>query len=92
MSIRQSWNARDSSRSKSLKFALGMADTILTRLLEAVGDSLETLDVSQNYDLTDASLSGIRQYNFRLRSLSLNGVKELTAAGLEALFTHPHCH
>ena len=76
-------------QSLSLKSMPGMTDTILTRLLEAVGDSLETLDVSQNYDLTDASLSGIRQYNFRLRSLSLNGVKELTAAGLEALFTHP---
>ena len=76
-------------QSLKLKSMPNMTDAILTSMLEAAGDSLETLDVSHNYDLTDSCLSGIRQYNTRLRSLTLDGVKELTAAGLEAMFTYP---
>jgi hypothetical protein len=37
--------------------------------------------------LTDDILSNIRRHNSLLRSLSLNGCKALTAAGLEAFFT-----
>jgi hypothetical protein len=75
-------------QSLTLNWIPGLTDAVLTELLEASG-SLETLDVGHNYELTDACLSGIRQYGTKLRSLSLDGVKELTVAGLEALFTHP---
>lgn len=67
----------------------GMTDSLLTEILRATGDSLESLDVSHNHDLSDACLSGIRRYNSRLRSLSMNSVKELTSAGLVTFFFHP---
>ena len=77
MSIRESWNARDSSRSKSLKFALGMADTILTRLLEAVGDSLEVFVKNHKYDncltylLAFAFNDLVGRFSFRLTLFNL---------------------
>lgn len=75
---------------KSLTFESmpGITDAVLGELLQVVVDSLETLDVSNNYDLTDASLSAIRQFNTGLRSLTMTGVKELTSLGLETFFTY----
>lgn len=90
--LRQLSKAGDALRSiknLTLKATAGLTDDLLTNILRAVGDSLETLDVSYNHDLSDVCLSGIRQYNTRLRSLSMNAVKELTSAGLETLFLHP---
>eukprot|EP00980_Cylindrotheca_fusiformis_P031042 scaffold25738_cov127-Cylindrotheca_fusiformis.AAC.2 len=75
-------------KSLTLQSMPGMSDVILTEILRNIGNSLETLDVSYNYDLTDTSLSGIRQFNNRLRSLALNGVKELSPIGLETFFTY----
>jgi hypothetical protein len=66
----------------------GMTDDLVLQFLQATGDSLETLNISHNYDLTDSCLSGIRQFNIRLRSLNLTGLREITAAGLETLFTY----
>jgi hypothetical protein len=66
----------------------GMTDDLVLQFLQATGGSLETLNLSHNYDLTDSCLSGIRQFNIRLRSLNLTGLKEVTAAGLETLFTY----
>ena len=77
-----------SVRSLTLKSMPGLTDSILIDILQSIGDSLETLDISHNYELTDACLSGIRQFNPRLRSLTLNGVKEVTALGLETFFTY----
>jgi hypothetical protein len=77
-------------KSLSLKSLPGLTDDMVSDMLQATGASLETLDLSHNFDLTDACLSGIRQCNAgSLRSLTLTGVKELTAAGLETFFTHP---
>jgi hypothetical protein len=90
--LKQLSNSTDALRSiknLSLKALAGLTDDLLINILRAVGDSLETLDVSHNHDLSDVCLSGIRQHNTRLRSLSMNAVKELTATGLEALFLHP---
>lgn len=84
-------NSKDAMRSiKSLTFESmpGITDVVLGELLQVVGDTLESLNVSHNYDLTDASLSAIRQFNSGLRSLTMNGVKELTSLGLETFFTY----
>jgi hypothetical protein len=86
--LSSSKEALASVKSLTLQSMPGMADTVLTEMLQSIGHSLETLDVSHNYDLTDASLSGIRQFNPGLRSLTLNGVKELTSIGLETFFTY----
>lgn len=91
-SLKELASATDALRSiKNLKIKsiAGMTDGILTDILRTVGESLETLDVSYNHDLSDSCLSAIRQYNTRLRSLSMNAVKELTPAGLITLFLHP---
>jgi hypothetical protein len=76
-------------RALTLRSMTGLTDDLLANLLRTVGDSLDSLDVSYNYELTDTALSSIRLHNPHLKTLVLNGVKELTAAGLEALFTHP---
>jgi hypothetical protein len=86
--LSSSKEALASVKSLTLQSMPGMTDTVLTEMLQSIGHSLETLDVSHNYDLTDASLSGIRQFNPGLRSLTLNGVKELTSIGLETFFTY----
>ena len=66
----------------------GLTDAILSRFLQAAGTSLGSLTLCQNYDLTDLSLSAIRQHVPKLRSLDLSGLKELTGPGLETLFTY----
>jgi hypothetical protein len=69
-------------------YSMGINDERLRGILQTIGNSLDMLDISKNYDLTDACLSSIRQFNPGLRSLSLSGVKELSSIGLEAFFTH----
>lgn len=82
-------DALRSVKNLTLKSMAGLTDAILTDILRVVGQSLETLDISHNHDLSDTCLSAIRQYNRCLRSLSMNSVKELTSAGLTTLFLHP---
>jgi hypothetical protein len=76
-------------KSITLKSVGGLTDEILAHILAASGESLDSLTVSENYELTDSTLSSIRRCNPRLKTLVMNGVKEMTAAGLEAAFTHP---
>ena len=66
----------------------GLTDSILSSFLQAAGSSLGSLNVCQNLDLTDETLSAIRQHSPKLRSLDLSGLKELSAPGLETLFTY----
>jgi hypothetical protein len=72
-----------------LKSVGGLTDEILAHILAGSGESLDSLIISENYDLTDATLSYIRRCNPSLKTLVMNGLKDLTAAGLEAMFTHP---
>lgn len=77
-----------SVRSLTLQNLAGLTDDLVASILAAVGLSLDTgLDLSHNHELTDATLSAIRQFNPRVKTLVLDGLKGLTAAGLEALFT-----
>jgi Leucine Rich repeat len=82
-------DALQSIKNLTLRSMAGLTDELLTEILKATGRSLETLDVSNNHDLSDGCLSGIRQFNTRLRSLSMNGIKQLTSAGLLTFFSHP---
>lgn len=72
----------------SLRYIDGLSDDIVGKLVQVSGATLEALDLSGNHQLTDATLSSIRQYCSGLRSLSLEGLKHLTPEGLEALFLH----
>jgi len=63
-------------------------DDIVDKLLETTSGSLEGLDLSDNLSLTDSVLGSIRRCCVGLRALNLSGLRHLTAAGLEALFTH----
>ena len=77
-------------KSLSLRQIDTVDDEVVTKLLGKVtGDSLEGVDLSHCYLITDESLSAIRLCNRggTLRSLQLSGLKHLTAVGLEALFT-----
>lgn len=74
-------------KSLSLRRIGGLNDGIVTKLLETTTDSLGALDLSENHELTDLSLDAIRRYSSaHLRILRLNGLRNLTAAGLEATF------
>jgi len=63
-------------------------DEIVTKLLEG-NESLESIDLSNCFQITDDSLSAIRlaNKNGALRSLQLSGLKNLTEVGLETFFT-----
>lgn len=74
---------------KSLKLRRvgSINDNIVTKLLEITTNSLTALDVSENHELSDATLAAIRRYSSaHLRVLRLNGLRNLTATGLEATF------
>lgn len=73
--------------SVSLKRLGGLNDDVVALFLHTAGERLETLDLTGNYNLTDASLSAIRRFSTRLQNLCLSGLRHCTAAGLEALFT-----
>lgn len=64
---------------------LDVDDQVVLTILDHVGEGLEGLDLSFNNSLTDLSLSGIRTKG-AIRFLDLANLKNLTAAGLEALF------
>ena len=54
---------------------------------------LQALDLSHNYDLTDATLDAIRLYtSASLRNLNISGLGQLSADALEALFTPVAVH
>jgi hypothetical protein len=54
--------------------------------LKSVGTTVERLDISQNKKLTDAVLDSIQQFCSQLTYLDLNGLKELSTKGVQALF------
>ena len=87
--LARSTEALRSIKNLTLRCIAGLTDELLCEILEAIGHSLETLDISFNHDLSDSCLAGIRQFNTRLRLLSMNSVKDLTSAGLVALFSYP---
>ena len=74
-------------KSLSLRRIPGLSDAIVAQLLEHCGPTLEGLDLSDNPQLSDATLAAVRQHCARLRALTLSALPQLTAAGLEALFT-----
>jgi len=74
-------------KSLSLRRIPGLSDAIVAQLLEHCGPTLEGLDLSDNPQLSDATLAAVRQHCSRLRALTLSALPQLTAAGLEALFT-----
>jgi hypothetical protein len=85
--LSRSTDALRNIKSLTLRSIAGLTDELLAAMLQAIGPSLEALDVSDNQDLSDTCLSGIRQFSTRLRSLSMNRVKELTSVGLVTLFS-----
>lgn len=76
---------------KSISFCQmeSLDDTVLLAILDATEGNLEGIDLTNNINLTDETLSSIRKCNSkgRLKSLKLGGIKNFTAAGLEAFFT-----
>lgn len=90
LAIGSSSDALRNLKSLSLRQIKQVDDEVVTQLLGAVGDSLESLDLSYNHSITDEALSAIRRCNKSgaLRSLRLCGLKNLSAAGLEATFTN----
>lgn len=75
------------AKSVSLKRLRGLDDSILAQLVQHSRQTLEVLDISENYDLTDKSLEEICNHGLRnLQSLNLSGNKQLTMEGLLALF------
>lgn len=63
-----------------------LTDDAIINLLEAVGDSIEELNLADNFDLTDAILPAIVKYCPRLQSLCLRNLTELTDQGVTAFF------
>lgn len=77
-------------KSLSLRRIEAVDDEVVSLLMGAIRDTLESIDLSYNHNLSDETLSTIRRCNQSgsLRSLELAELKNLTAAGLEALFTY----
>jgi hypothetical protein len=73
----------------SLRRINGLDDTFLHGLFGICCNSLDHLDLTDNFQLTDAILASLRFHNVahRLVSLNLQGLKQLTPFGLEAFFT-----
>ncbi|WVW84073.1 hypothetical protein I302_106102 [Kwoniella bestiolae CBS 10118] len=63
-----------------------LSDEAVISLLSAIGANLETLDLTDNPDLTDEILPAIITHCPRLRRLSLRNVVELTDEGVAAFF------
>jgi hypothetical protein len=79
--------ALENLKNVNMRRVNGITDDTVVKLLECAGNNLEGLDLSNTYELTDVTLSGIRRFSPGLRALRLTGLKNLTSAGLEALFT-----
>ena len=75
--------------SLSLRQVDALDDATLEAILDCTDGNLEGIDLSNNINLTDDSLSSIRRCNSKgkLKSLRLCGIKNFTAAGLETFFT-----
>lgn len=74
-------------KSLALKRMTNLQDDLVIDLLKGAPD-LEHVDLSDNHELTDASLSALRTHErSHLRSLHLCNLKQLTNVGLETLFT-----
>ncbi|WVQ99556.1 hypothetical protein IAU59_006692 [Kwoniella sp. CBS 9459] len=63
-----------------------LSDESIIDLLAAVGSSIETLNLSDNPELTDAILPAIVKHCSRLQNLSLRNLVELTDEGVAAFF------
>jgi DNA repair protein RAD7 len=63
-----------------------LKDEDVISLLEAVGPNLESLNLSSNPDLTDATLDAIAQHCPKLRELHLRHLVELTNEGVANFF------
>lgn len=73
----------------SFKRVIGLTDALVTEFIRLSAATLEGLDLTDNHQLTDAVLAGIRLHHVsRLHSLTMSGLKQLTSVGLEAFFTH----
>lgn len=75
-------------KSLTLRHLENVDDEIVTKIFKGCQD-LESIDLMGCYQITDDSLSAIRSGNVNgtLRSLQLGGLKNLSEAGLETLFT-----
>ena len=74
-------------KSLTLRRVGGLQDDIVISLLKGAPD-LEHLDLSDNHELTDASLGPLRAHPASsLKSLHLYQLRRLTRLGLETLFT-----
>jgi Leucine Rich repeat len=74
-------------KSLSLRRMEHLDDSIVLQILSQTKGSLEGLDLTESYHLTDSCLAAIREHAPNLRSLKLSGLKLLSAPGLEAFFT-----
>ncbi|WRT66508.1 uncharacterized protein IL334_003467 [Kwoniella shivajii] len=63
-----------------------LTDDSIIDLLSAIGATLETLDLSDNPDLTDAILPAISAHCPKLQRLSLRNMVELTDEGVASFF------
>eukprot|EP00978_Attheya_sp_CCMP212_P025744 scaffold83358_cov56-Attheya_sp.AAC.2 len=90
LALGSSTDALRNLKSLSLRQIGALDDEVMASLLDPIDGSLEGIDLSDNVLLTDDSLSCIRRCNKdgQLRALRLSGLKSLSAAGLEAFFTH----
>jgi hypothetical protein len=75
-------------KSLSLRHMEDISEEFILRMLEMAGATLESLDLSGNHNLSDVILAGIRQHCSGLQSLNLEGIKQISSQGLEALFMH----
>lgn len=82
--LTQNASTLSSLRSLSLR-RMNVTDDIVGGFLHAE-NSLENLDLEGNPDLSDLTLSLVRERGSKLRHLSLSGGRQFTSSGLEALF------
>jgi Leucine Rich repeat len=81
-------DAWKSLKKLSLRRINGLDDGFLHRLFGLCCHTLAYLDVTDNIELTDSILASLRYHNVadQLQTLILQGLKNLTAIGLEAFF------
>jgi len=81
-------DALQNLKSLSLRHIEGIDDDVVSNLLDSTRN-LEAIDLSNNSLLTDGTLSAVRKCNKNgtLRAMQLSGLRNISSAGLEALFT-----